>query len=156
MKVKDLQDKLAGINPEADILVTTNDDTNIIFDLLEVMVDFNRSEVNNIQLLCSKTEVEYVRKALLVQYDNYHPAFNKDWDEKLRESYAASMTDFLKSYLPCGTEEAVKIANEVIDEVSSLSVEEVKTRIERKECIGAVINRIVGREVIPAVLPDMK
>lgn len=29
------------------------------------------------------------------------------------------------------------------------SLEEVKSRIERKECIGAIINRIVGREVIP-------
>lgn len=149
MKVKELQEKLAGVNPEAEVAMTIGAQ-GMKFEITTCIIG---SEI--IQLICEETNEELIRKALLVQYDVYHPSLNKDWEEG-REKYAESMADFLTSYLSCDMEEAMEIANNVMDEVASLSVEEVKARIERKECIGAVINRIVGREIIPSVLPDMK
>lgn len=159
MKVKDLQEKLAGVNPEAELGAIIGLESSELFNVVDLQINIRSitEEANSVCLIIEKAEnVEIVRKALLVQYDVYHPALNDEWDEELRIKYIESMSDFLKSYLPCEIEEATKIANEVIDEVSSLSVEEVKERIERKECVGAIINRIVGREIIPAVLPDMK
>lgn len=49
-----------------------------------------------------------------------------------------------------------KIANQVLDEVASLSVEEVEERMNRRECIGAIINRLVGEEIMPAILPPIE
>lgn len=159
MKVKDLQEKLAAINPKAEVGAIMGVEGTELFNVLDLQINSRSIEegANSVYLIMDKAEnVEIVRKALLVTYDAYHPELAGKWDEEIRASRIDSMSDFLKSYLPCEIEEAVKIANEVIDEVSSLSVEEVKARSERKECIGGIINRIVGREIIPAILPDMK
>lgn len=64
------------------------------------------------------------------------------------------MADFLKPYLPCDDEEALRVSTAVIDEIRILPVEEVKKRAERYQTIGVVINKVVGREVLPEVLPN--
>lgn len=159
MKVKELQEKLAGVNPEAEVGAMIGVEGTELFNAIDLHINSlsdDAGEANSICLIIEKAEnVKIIRKALLVQYDIYHPSLNKNYDEE-QERYAESIADFLTSCLPCDMEEAKKIANEVMNEVASLSVEEVKARIERKECIGGIINRVVGREIIPAVLPDMK
>lgn len=100
-------------------------------------------------------ETEVVRKALIMSIKHYHPETNKDLKTKKdRSEQIKQMADFLTSYIPCELDEATKIATEVIDEVRGLSVEELNERSERNETIGAVINKVVGKDVLPAFLPD--
>lgn len=100
-------------------------------------------------------ETEVVRKSLPMNCKNYHPETNKDLKTKKdRNEQINQMADFLAPYIPCELAEAKKIATEVIDEVRGLSVGELNERSERNETIGAVINKVYGKDILPAFLPD--
>ena len=105
--------------------------------------------------LAPENEEVIVRKALIMSIKHYHPETNKGLKTKKdRSEQIKQMADFLTSFIPCELEEATKIATEVIDEVRGLSVEELNERSERSETIGAVINKVVGNDILPALLPD--
>lgn len=99
-------------------------------------------------------ETEVVRKSLIMDYKHYHPEFNGGKTDKDREEQIQQMADFLETFLPCDKEEAVRVSTAVIDEIRILPVEEVKRRSEHYETIGVVINKVVGRTVLPDVLPN--
>lgn len=153
MKVKELKKMLKHVNPEADVLINVEGEEDY-YVLDDIENSMKPSETEAIELYCVKTD-KYVRKALFVQYDVYHPSLNKNWNENTRNELVESMSNFLISALNIDIEEANGISNKVLDEIASLSVEEVEERINRRECIGSIINRLVGEEIMPDILPPI-
>lgn len=154
MKVKELKEELKRINPDADVFILT--DVGDTFKLSAIVKTSDMADAKLVNLFCEKTNIVTVRKGIFVQYDVYHPSLNKNWDDNTRKELVESMSDFLAVRLDLDIEEANKISNQVLDEIASLSVEEIKERMNRRECIGAIINRLVGKEIIPTILPPIE
>lgn len=145
---------LNHINPEADVLISIEDSEDY-FTLEDVGIPFEE-DASVIELNCRHTD-SFIRKSLPVQYDAYHPAFVKDWSEEIKEQQIESMAGFLYSSLNCEAEEAMEMAKKIIDEIISLPVEEVKARVIKRECISTIVNKVVGKELIPIyVLPELE
>lgn len=154
MKVKELEKMLKHVNPEADVLISVEAREDY-FTLEDVEVPFEK-DAKAIELNCRYTD-RIVRKALPVMYDFYHPAFVKDWSEEIKEQQIESMTSFLSSSLNCEAEEAREMSEKIIDEIISLPIEDVKERISKRECISTIVNKVVGKELIPIyVLPNIE
>lgn len=145
---------LKGINPEADVLISIEDSEDY-FTLEDVEVPFDEN-APTIELNCRYTD-RIIRKALLIHYDAYHPAFVKDWNEEYKQEKIKEMASFLYSSLNCEDEEAEEMSEKIIDEIISLPIEDVKERISKRECISTIVNKVVGKELIPIyVLPKLE